>query len=687
MNPGGQVSVQLEPFQTLDLSPGQPASGGAVNSGEEGAQPWAEQLLETLKSPNGPPDGQGSVDSGLVSVDGGLSTASVLSATSNSSAFSSGLHALSVSSPSFSPQRPLIFVPGFGGSFAADSAVGEWLTTRGLSPDKLQLDPLANTYGDLVRTLETAGYVLDQTLFVANWDWRLAVAPSDGIADGNISGLSASTLTDNEFTYGVDYLSNAMKQAVDRWKDQHGGTAPDSVDIVSHSTGGLIARAYIESGAYPLSTDLNPVLRKCMISSCMASPNQGSAQVWNILNDNWGYSAETRLVSFVANAAFERVKNGETITGPDNSITLASITTNNVADPKKFILQYAPSLKDLLPTFDFINTGSASLTNLNTDSVYANKFLLDLNGGADSNAFIDRLTVDGKLVVFYSSDQNTLSSTNQLTGGTGLIVDLANPLGRAPAATEVWYQDQAPANSGDGTVLTLSAFGQFQSDTPRITAGKISGTLETGVHASLPSNPAANTTLLNELGIADTTGLISTGEQYTTPQKFGQAIKFGFLFLTQDSRAASAATSTFSQGTDILKGMADGNFSSLPNFDIPNLSFSLPSVSLSGLIEVTNPALTISGAGYHSGAFSGAISLSASSATLFPGKSLTASVTDGSDSDSVGLSGSLDLAARTFTFTADEFSISAGGDVNVLSVIGSGLSLSINLPTLSNSWS
>ncbi|MEK7684603.1 MAG: LEPR-XLL domain-containing protein, partial [Verrucomicrobiota bacterium] len=260
MNPGGQVSVQLEPFQTLDLSPGQPASGGAVNSGEEGAQPWAEQLLETLKSPNGPPDGQGSVDSGLVSVDGGLSTASVLSATSNSSAFSSGLHALSVSSPSFSPQRPLIFVPGFGGSFAADSAVGEWLTTRGLSPDKLQLDPLANTYGDLVRTLETAGYVLDQTLFVANWDWRLAVAPSDGIADGNISGLSASTLTDNEFTYGVDYLSNAMKQAVDRWKDQHGGTAPDSVDIVSHSTGGLIARAYIESGAYPLSTDLNPVL-------------------------------------------------------------------------------------------------------------------------------------------------------------------------------------------------------------------------------------------------------------------------------------------------------------------------------------------------------------------------------------------------------------------------------------------
>ena len=266
-------------------------------------------------------------------------------------------------------------------------------------------------------------------------------------------------------------------------------------------------------------------------------------------------------------------------------------------------------------------------------------------------------------------------------------MDLANPLGRAPAATEVWYQDQAPANSGDGTVLTLSAFGQFQSDTPRITAGKISGTLETGVHASLPSNPAANTTLLNELGIADTTGLISTGEQYTTPQKFGQAIKFGFLFLTQDSRAASAATSTFSQGTDILKGMADGNFSSLPNFDIPNLSFSLPSVSLSGLIEVTNPALTISGAGYHSGAFSGAISLSASSATLFPGKSLTASVTDGSDSDSVGLSGSLDLAARTFTFTADEFSISAGGDVNVLSVIGSGLSLSINLPTLSNSWS
>ena len=61
---------------------------------------------------------------------------------------------------------PVLFVPGFGGTFAADTSeagLNEWFTTRGISPDKLTLEPLANNYGDIVQTLENVGYVQGET--------------------------------------------------------------------------------------------------------------------------------------------------------------------------------------------------------------------------------------------------------------------------------------------------------------------------------------------------------------------------------------------------------------------------------------------------------------------------------------------------------------------------------------------
>src|SRR5512139_2083539 len=42
--------------------------------------------------------------------------------------------------------EPVLFIPGFGGTMAADTSeagFNEWLTTRGIAPDKLQLDPIA----------------------------------------------------------------------------------------------------------------------------------------------------------------------------------------------------------------------------------------------------------------------------------------------------------------------------------------------------------------------------------------------------------------------------------------------------------------------------------------------------------------------------------------------------------------
>src|SRR5262249_36084528 len=83
--------------------------------------------------------------------------------------------------------EPVVLVPGFAASMPPDSTVvAEWLPHRGISPDKLQVDPVGDTYNDLLQTLKNAGYrdhadlsdpnnPLPQTLYVATWDWRVPV--------------------------------------------------------------------------------------------------------------------------------------------------------------------------------------------------------------------------------------------------------------------------------------------------------------------------------------------------------------------------------------------------------------------------------------------------------------------------------------------------------------------------------
>jgi len=146
--------------------------------------------------------------------------------------------------------EPLLVIPGFASSQAASPAVfDEWLTTRGIAPDKLQSDPLTNSAGDLIKTLENFGYSTNAAdwsgpdaktpLVVVNWDWRVPVADRDsGAADGKLDSVTAASITDwqtNGFQTGLDYLGKELKELADQ--------GYQSVDIVAHSTGGIIARS------------------------------------------------------------------------------------------------------------------------------------------------------------------------------------------------------------------------------------------------------------------------------------------------------------------------------------------------------------------------------------------------------------------------------------------------------------
>src|SRR5205085_927620 len=52
------------------------------------------------------------------------------------------------------------------------------------------------------------------------------------------------------YLYGVDYLGYWLTQAKLAWEHDYPGLDMPGVDVIAHSTGGLVTRAYIQSKAY-----------------------------------------------------------------------------------------------------------------------------------------------------------------------------------------------------------------------------------------------------------------------------------------------------------------------------------------------------------------------------------------------------------------------------------------------------
>src|SRR5262249_45174006 len=156
-----------------------------------------------------------------------------------------------------------------------------------------------------------------------------------------------------------------------------------AVNVITHSTGGLLARAYIQSMGYGQTLSSGPfsglTLPKINDAVMMAPPNQGAAEIWDLLNNNFGDSLEDRGVSLFITASYAAVVAGHTITSPNGDITYNSILVNGQPSIQRFLTLYLPSLNDLLATFPFLNTGSGPLT-IGANGIQ-NNLLLDLNDG------------------------------------------------------------------------------------------------------------------------------------------------------------------------------------------------------------------------------------------------------------------------------------------------------------------
>jgi triacylglycerol esterase/lipase EstA (alpha/beta hydrolase family) len=121
---------------------------------------------------------------------------------------------------------PVILAPGIMGSWQVG---GKW-----------ELDPILHTYDNLWQALKNVGYEEGKTLFAFPYQWRLS----------------------------NNYTATLLKQKIQEVKNI---CQCNKVDIVAHSMGGLVARAYVEGSDY--ANDIDQLI-------FLATPQRGATKAY-----------------------------------------------------------------------------------------------------------------------------------------------------------------------------------------------------------------------------------------------------------------------------------------------------------------------------------------------------------------------------------------------------------------------
>ena len=131
-----------------------------------------------------------------------------------------------------STQKPIVFVPGLFGSMGEEIIPGTGAWNFGMA---------ASVYEPFIKSLEGLGYSHNKDLFIAYYDWRK-----------DCSYIS----------------SHYLKKVIDQAKK---ATKSNQVNVICHSMGGLVARAYAQGGTYENDID-NLII--------IATPNAGAANAY-----------------------------------------------------------------------------------------------------------------------------------------------------------------------------------------------------------------------------------------------------------------------------------------------------------------------------------------------------------------------------------------------------------------------
>jgi hypothetical protein len=154
---------------------------------------------------------------------------------------------------------PLLEVPGITGTLPSafnfndptnpDNllVMVDWLGARGTQPDKLRVVPAV--YDPLVQHLQATTYREEPELVrQVPYDWRMPLAPEDGVIDGRVRNITASQIAKklgDSFTTCLDYLGYSLRKVAEEWLVANPGQPLQEVDIVAHSMGNLVTRSYV----------------------------------------------------------------------------------------------------------------------------------------------------------------------------------------------------------------------------------------------------------------------------------------------------------------------------------------------------------------------------------------------------------------------------------------------------------
>lgn len=273
---------------------------------------------------------------------------------------------------------PLIIIPGLGASWD----VGAMLT--GSENGDWKIPSFVSVYDGLKNSLVNAGYFDSgdkKNLFTFSYDWRKPL----------------SALAERLNTYIETNISPGEK-----------------VNIVGHSMGGLVARAYAQTYG---GSRINKIVT-------VGTPNMGAVSAYGpwegavALDDSWWSKIALELTTHFGFVMGE--------------------------SPVQTIQRLVPSLKDLLPTFDYLSRNGSIVpwTSMNSK----NEYLSGLNQNITS---INPLTT-----AIFSTDVQTNSLIKVVSHTDG---DLGSWVDGKPIENPFIKSD------GDGTVTAMSSKGPFSN--------------------------------------------------------------------------------------------------------------------------------------------------------------------------------------------------------------------------------
>ena len=230
---------------------------------------------------------------------------------------------------------PVIIIPGIMGSAQISS---EW-----------KLDPILHIYDNLIGSLKENGYEENKNLFVFPYDWRSSNETSANYLQAKIEGVI------NE-------------------------TKVSKVDLLAHSMGGLVARAYIEETAD--NVNYNNTIDQLIT---LGTPQNGAPKAYLYWEAGEGFFG---LIDAIVKYHF--TQEGKHL-GYDD---LYSYIQNKVV-----------SVKELLPDYDYLWDVNGNKMRNYSENYPRNIFMEELSANADKLENIDFTNVIGKL----DNSENTIS--------------------------------------------------------------------------------------------------------------------------------------------------------------------------------------------------------------------------------------------------------------------------------------